>query len=83
MELPAAQGAVAAFVAAHRLAMPVPFRLRDHASQVGELAKEALKATEYGRRPFAPDEAWAEGLADVPFAALCLAGSTGVDLTPS
>lgn len=80
MELSAAQRAVAAFVAAHRLATPVPFRLLDLTSEVGELAKEVLKATDYGRRPFESDEAWAGELADVLFAVLCLADSTGVDL---
>ncbi len=75
------QEKVAAFVSAHNLTAPPTARLLDLVSEIGELAKEALRGSEYGRADFAPSPAWAEELGDVYFALLCLANSTGVELT--
>lgn len=74
------QGRVAAFVAAHDLAAPPQARLLDLVSEVGELAKEVLKGSAYGRAPLALPPTWAGELGDTYFALLCLAESTGVDL---
>jgi NTP pyrophosphatase (non-canonical NTP hydrolase) len=49
-------------------------------SEVGELAKEVLKGSDYGRVPFEPPETWADELSDCFFSLVCLANSTGVDL---
>ena len=54
MELPVLQKAVARFVETHGLQAAVQARLLDLVSEVGELAKEALKGTRYGREPFRP-----------------------------
>lgn len=72
---------VADFVREHELEAPVHARLLDLTSEVGELAKDALKSTNYGREPFeqAP-EGWEGELGDVLFALICLANSTGVDM---
>ncbi len=78
--LPAFQRAVADFVAAHGLETSTEARLLDLVSEIGELAKEALKATGYGRGAFAPTEAWAGELGDTLFSLICLANGTGVDL---
>ncbi|HEV8634408.1 MAG TPA: MazG-like family protein [Chloroflexota bacterium] len=78
--LPAFQQKVADFVDAHDLRTGAEFRLLDLVAELGELAKEALKATGYGRRPFIPDERWDDELADVFFSLVCLANSTAVDL---
>jgi NTP pyrophosphatase (non-canonical NTP hydrolase) len=75
-----AQARVGLFVAAHDIDAPVEARLLDLVSEVGELAKEVLKGSGYGRAPFAPPEGWDGELADALFALLCLANSTGVDL---
>jgi NTP pyrophosphatase (non-canonical NTP hydrolase) len=75
-----AQARVGRFVAAHDIDAPVEARVLDLASEVGELAKEVLKGSDYGRAPFAPPEGWDGELADALFAQLCLANSTGVDL---
>jgi NTP pyrophosphatase (non-canonical NTP hydrolase) len=75
-----AQERVGRFVAAHGLDAPVEVRLLDLVSEVGELAKEVLKGSDYGRAPFVPPEGWDGELADTLFALLCLANSTGVDL---
>ncbi len=74
------QRRVAAFVAAHTLEVPVSARLLDLVSEVGELAKEALKGSEYGRAPFTGTEEWAAELGDALFSLACVANSTGVNL---
>jgi NTP pyrophosphatase (non-canonical NTP hydrolase) len=74
------QGSVAAFVEEYGLEAPVYARTLDLVSEVGELAKEVLKATDYGRAPFEAPEGWSGELSDALFALICLANSTGVDL---
>lgn len=51
MEPPTYQTVVARFVESNDLEISVPARLLDLVSEVGELAKEVLKATRYGREP--------------------------------
>lgn len=74
------QAEVARFAADHGLELPVPDRVLDLASEVGELAKEVLRATAYGRRGFVPSPAFADELGDVACALVCLAEAAGVDL---
>ncbi len=74
------QDKVADFVAAHRLETTVQARILDLVSEVGELAKEALKGSDYGKSPFQPTGDWAGELADALFALICLANSTSVNL---
>lgn len=74
------QREVADFVQAHGLEADVQTRLLDLASEVGEVAKEVLKATRYGREPFRPTPDWEGELGDAYFSLLCVAESTGVDL---
>lgn len=64
----------------HRLGAPVSFRLLDLAAEVGELAKEVLKSTRYGREPFQPTQDWAGELGDAFFSLICIANSTDVNL---
>lgn len=78
--LPPFQQRVADFVDAHDLRTTAETRLLDLVSEVGELAKEALKTTAYGRAPFLPDSKWDDELADVFFSLVCLANATAVDL---
>ena len=79
-KLPTFQQKVADYVDAHDLRTGAEHRLLDLVAELGELSKEALKATGYGRRPFIPDEKWDDELADVFFSLVCLANSTAVDL---
>lgn len=65
---------------AHKLEASIPSRVLDLVAEVGELAKEVLTRTDYGRTPFRPSERWQEELGDVFFALVCLANSTTVDL---
>jgi NTP pyrophosphatase (non-canonical NTP hydrolase) len=74
------QGSVAAFVDEYGLEAPVHARALDLASEVGELAKEILAGTDYGRAPFGEPAGWTAELGDALFAIVCLANSTGVDL---
>ncbi len=78
--LPAYQLTVAQFVEAHALEAPPAIRLLDLVSEAGEVAKELLTGTRYGREEFRPDAAWAEELADLFFTLVCVANSTGVNL---
>jgi len=75
-----AQRRVADFLATHALQAPLEERLLDLVSEVGELAKAALTASEYGRAPFAVTEAWREELGDVAFSLLSVAVISEVDL---
>ena len=48
MSAPAFQQVVAEFVSAHHLEAPPEIRVLDLVSEVGEVAKEALKGSAYG-----------------------------------
>lgn len=74
------QRIVASFVEEVGIETPVEARLLDLASEVGELSKEALEATNYGRSPFHPPDGWVGELGDALFVLGCLANSTVVDL---
>ena len=74
------QGSVAAFVEEYGLEAPVYARALDLVSEVGELAKEILEGTDYGRAPFEAPGGWTGEVGDALFALVCLANSTGVDL---
>jgi NTP pyrophosphatase (non-canonical NTP hydrolase) len=63
----AAQLAVADFVQRHGLEADVEHRLLDLVSEVGELAKEVLKSTQYGRAHGALTPNWQVELGDVLF----------------
>jgi NTP pyrophosphatase (non-canonical NTP hydrolase) len=79
-DLPQYQERVASFVDMHALRASAEARALDLVSEVGEVAKEVLKATRYGEQPFAATEAWTEEIADVFFSLICLANATNVDL---
>jgi NTP pyrophosphatase (non-canonical NTP hydrolase) len=79
-EMSTLQRTVASFVEESGIDAQIEARLLDLVSEVGELSKQALEATDYGREPFRPSDGWAGELGDVLFALVCLANSTGVDL---
>lgn len=54
-------------------------RALDAASEVGELAKEILKASDYGARPVCATEGMAEEAGDCLFAVLNLCDVLGID----
>jgi len=75
------QRRVAEFVARNGLETDVAHRLLDAVSELGEVAKEVLKGTRYGATRFAATKAWQEELGDVVFSLMCVANTTGVDLS--
>ncbi len=77
------QKSVAEFVNQHGFETNVTHRILDLVSEVGELAKEALKTSAYGTQPFRPTMAWEEELGDVLFALLCVANASDVDVEAS
>jgi NTP pyrophosphatase (non-canonical NTP hydrolase) len=80
MTLPPFQQTVSDFVQVHHLEASVHARLLDLTSEVGELAKEVLKGSGYGREAFQPTANWPGELADVFFSLICLANTTGVNM---
>lgn len=74
------QADVAQFVKQHNLEIQLGDRMLDLTSEVGELAKEILKSTDYGCQNFAPTDAWVDELGDVLFSLICLANTTKIDL---
>jgi len=80
MPLPPFQNDVAQFESQHNLEIPVSDRMLDLTSEVGELAKEILASTHYGRQDFRPTEAWINELGDVFFSLVCLANATDVNI---
>lgn len=57
-----------------------PTLLIDLQARLGELAAEAGRLTERGRRPLRPDAAWSARLGALGFALVNLADQTGVDI---
>lgn len=80
MNLPDTQEQIATFVQKHQLDTTVPARVLDLVSEVGEVAKEVLKGSDYGKTDFSPTDEWESELADAFFSLICIANSTGVDL---
>ncbi len=75
-----AQAQVADFLAQHGLAADAGARLLDLQSELGELAKEYLRASDYGQADFAPNAGWRDEIGDVAFSLLALAVASEVDL---
>jgi NTP pyrophosphatase (non-canonical NTP hydrolase) len=73
------QNQVAAFMRRHRLNHDPATHVLDLVSEVGELAKELLVATDYGRRPSQFGRDLAEELGDALYSLLALAEVCDVD----
>jgi NTP pyrophosphatase (non-canonical NTP hydrolase) len=84
MDLHETQAMITKFVNEHNLNTNVEMRLLDLLSEIGELAKEILKATNYGQSSgeMMADqvEHWEEEVGDAFFSLICLANMTQVDL---
>jgi len=68
------------FIQVNGLEIGIVERLLDVVSELGEVAKEALRATQYGKRKFMRGANWEDELGDVLFSLLCVANSSGVNL---
>ncbi len=80
MDLSAWQKEIARFATRHRLSRKAAVRLLDLTSELGEVSKAYLKATDYGQYPFRADAAWEEEMGDLLFALLLLAEESGIEL---
>ena len=75
------QQTVTDFVEEHGIEAPIHARLLDLSSEVGELSKEYLKSTNYGRESFEGSVGgWQNEIGDGLFSLVCLANSTGINL---
>ena len=75
-----AQRQVAEFVHAHDLSAGVETRILDLVSEMGELAKEGLRGSDYGSVAMLPTSEWSSEMGDMIYSLLALANETGVDL---
>lgn len=80
MELSDLQKEVAYFVDNKELKTNVEVRLLDLVSEVGELSKEVLEGSDYGKKTFNNTDEWISELGDVLFSLICIANRTGIDL---
>jgi threonine synthase len=80
---PRFQEKVRDFIIQHGLHHALETHVMDLVSEVGEVSKEALKATDYGQCPFVPTPELAGELGDALYALAALGDSCGVDLEQS
>lgn len=73
------QAKVDVFVKLHEMESPVDSRVLDLVAEVGELAKDVLKMSNYGRKEFVKGEA-ADEIGDIFFSLINVANYFGVDL---
>lgn len=71
------------FCAEHRLESPPEYRLLDAVSELGEVAKEILKMSDYGRKPIQYREDLQVELGDLLYSLITLANSFDIDLDES
>ena len=74
------QKEIAAFLDAHDLRCDPATRALDLASEFGEVAKEILKGSDYGKRPVDVTADLREELGDLAFSLYALAAEIGLDL---
>lgn len=74
------QAKVQNFVQQTQLHADAITRFLDLTSELGELAKEILKSTHYGKAEFVPNSSWEIEMGDAFFALICLANATNVNL---
>lgn len=58
----------------------IDVRVMDLISEAGELSKEVLTGSDYGRKSFSATKGWKNELGDVLFALICIANVTSIDL---
>lgn len=80
MDLPNYQSQIAMFVQTFELETGVEARILDLVSEIGELAKEVLKGSDYGASEYTQTSKWEDELADIFFSLICLANSTNINL---
>lgn len=74
------QDKVQIFTTDHNLSSPIEHRMLDLVSEVGEVSKEVLKMSNYGREEIQYNDAFAEELGDVLYSLITVANHFEVDL---
>jgi NTP pyrophosphatase (non-canonical NTP hydrolase) len=64
----------------HKMESPIEYRALDTMSELGELAKEMLKMSNYGRKPVEYSEELKLELGDVLFSLMTIANTLNIDL---
>ena len=79
MEVSDLQNKVTNFVNKNNLEIQVENRFLDLISEVGELSKEVLEGSNYGKRKFSNTKKWDDEFGDVLFSLIAIANKTEVD----
>lgn len=74
------QAEIKKFCQENNLESPTEHRLLDLMSELGEVAKEVLKMTDYGRKPRQPRQEVKSELGDVFYSLITVANSLDIDL---
>ena len=74
------QERIKTFVQDNKLETSLEHRMLDLMSELGELNKEVLKASKYGKESLKLTETFADELGDVGFSLLCIANQTNLNL---
>jgi len=77
------QKKVKEFCERYGLHCPLEIRVLDLVSEIGEFAKEVIKATDYGRKEFEFREEIKEELGNVLFSLIVVANQLNIDLADS
>ena len=80
IKMPNLQQQVEAFCQKHQLDTPLEFRMLDLISELGEVAKEILKTSNYGSRKFHLRPEFSDELGDVFFSLITVANQCNIDL---
>lgn len=80
MDIKEIQNKVRLFTDEKGLNIPLEVRMMDLVAEIGEMAKEILKQTNYGKKSFKGNEDWLGEMGDVFFSLICLANTTEIDL---
>ncbi|MCL2829062.1 MAG: MazG-like family protein [Oscillospiraceae bacterium] len=73
------QQSVKSFIKTYQLQTDAQTRYIDLVSEVGELGKEIVKSTEYGKKPYAPTSSATDELGDCLFSLFALCYEMDVD----
>ena len=80
IKMPNLQQQVEDFCQKHQLDTPLEFRMLDLISELGEVAKEILKTSNYGSRKFYLRPEFSDELGDVFFSLITVANQCNIDL---
>lgn len=80
MDLRDVQRKIDEFTRKKGITAQVETRIIDLNSEIGELSKEVLKGTDYGKKHFSITNDWKSEIGDVLFSLICIANESKIDL---